>query len=70
MVFALVVSVIPEDEKLIMAEITLNAEIESYQFELTTVMCYSDEDSDSDESETDVQEQASFMEHLGKVDWV
>ena len=34
-----------------------------------TVVCYSDEDSDLDESDTDVQEQASFTEHLGKVDW-
>ena len=32
------------------------------------VACYSDEDSDLDESEADVQEQASFTEHLGKVD--
>ena len=31
-----------------------------------TVVCYIDEDSNSD---TDVREQASFMEHLGKVDW-
>ena len=32
------------------------------------VACYSDEDSDLHESETDVQEQASFTEHLEKVD--
>ena len=47
-------SLILEDELLIMVESTLNVEIEPYQFKLTTVACYSDEDSDSDESETDV----------------
>ena len=51
-----------------MAESTLSAEIEPYQFEPTTVACYS-EDSNSDESDTDVREQASFTERLGKVDW-
>ena len=52
-----------------MAESTLSAEIEPYQFEPTTVSCYSDEDSNSDESDAGVREQASFMEHLGKIDW-
>ena len=47
--FALVISLITE-ELLIMAENTFNTEIKSYQFEPTTVVCYSDEDSDSDES--------------------
>ena len=62
-------SLIPEDKLLIMAESTLSAEIEPYQFELTTVVCYSEEYSDLDESDTDVQEQASFTERLGKVYW-
>ena len=53
---------------LIMAESTLNAEIELYQFELMILACYSDEDSDLDESDTEVWEQASFKECLGKVD--
>ena len=39
-----------------MAESTLKAEIEPYQFDLTTVVCYRDKDSDSDESEIDVRE--------------
>ena len=69
MVLALVTSLIPENELLITAESTLSTEIEPYQFEPTTVACYSDEDSNSDESDTDVQEQASFTERLGKVDW-
>ena len=68
-VFALVMSLIPENELLIMAESTLSTEIELYQFELMTVACYSDEDSNSDESDTDVWEQVSFTEHLGKVNW-
>lgn len=55
-------SLIPENELLIMAESTLSAEIEPYQFEPTTVSCYSDEDSNSDESDADVREQASFTE--------
>ena len=50
-----------------MAESTLSTEIEPYQFEPMTVACYSDEDSNSDESDTDVREQASFMQHLGKL---
>ena len=54
---------------MILEESTLSAEIEPYQFEPTTIACYSDEDSNSDESDTDVREQVSFMEHLGKVDW-
>ena len=62
-------SLTSEDKLLIMAESTLSTEIEPYQFELMTVVCYSDEDSNSDESDTDVREQASFMECLGKVDW-
>ena len=62
-------SLIPEDKLLIMTESTLSSEIELYQFEPTTVACYSDEDSDSDESDTDVQKQVSFKEHLEKVDW-
>ena len=62
-------SLIPEHELLIMAESTLNTEIELYWFDPTTVACYSDEDSGLDETETDMQEQVSFMEHLGKVDW-
>lgn len=62
-------SLIPENELLIMAESTLSAEIEPYQFEPTTVSCYSDEDSNSDESDADVREQASFTERLGKIDW-
>ena len=70
MLFALLTSLIPEDELLIMAGSTLSAEIELYQFKPTTVACYSDEDSDSDESDTDVREQASFTERLGKVDGV
>ena len=37
-----------------MAESTLSAEIELYQFESTIVACYSDDDSNSDESDTDV----------------
>ena len=45
-----------------MAESTLSAEIQLYQFEPTTVACYNDEDSDSDESDTDVRQQESFME--------
>ena len=49
-------SLIPEDELLKMAESTLSAEIEPYQFEPTTVACYSDEDSDSDKSDTDLCE--------------
>ena len=52
-----------------MTESTLNAEIELYHFEPTTVACYSDEDSDSDESETDVREQVGFTDHLGRMDW-
>ena len=62
-------SLIPENELLIMAESTLSTEIEPYQFEPTTVSCYSDEDSNSDKSDADVQEQASFTERLGKIDW-
>ena len=69
MVFTLVTSLISENELLIMAESPLSAEIEPYQFELTTVVCYSDEGSNSDESDTDVREQGSFTEHLQKVDW-
>ena len=45
---------IPENELLIMAESTLSAEIEQYQFEPTIVSCYTDEDSNSDESDADV----------------
>ena len=55
-VFGLVMSLIPEDELLIMAESTLNTKIEPYQFEPMIVACYSDEDSDLDESDTDVRE--------------
>ena len=62
-------SLIPEDALLTMAESTITAEVKPYQFEPTTVACYSDEESDSDESDTDVREQASFTECLGKVDW-
>ena len=62
-------SLIPEDALLTMAESIITAEVKPYQFELTTVACYSDEESDSDESDTNVREQASFMVHLGKVDW-
>ena len=62
-------SLIPEDALLTMAESTITAEVKPYQFEPTTVACYSDEESDSDESDTDVREQASFTERLGKVDW-
>ena len=64
----LVTSLIPEDTLLTMAESTITAEV-PYQFEPMMGSCYSDEESDSDESDTDVQEQASFTEHLGKVDW-
>ena len=53
-------SLIPEDALLTMAESTITAEVKPYQFEPTTVACYSDEESDSDESDTDVREQASF----------
>ena len=62
-------SLIPEDTLLTMAESTITAEVKPYQFEPTTVACYSDEERDSDESDTNVREQASFTEHLGKVDW-
>ena len=62
-------SLIPEDALLTMAESTITAEFKAYQFEPMTGSCYSDEESDSDESDTDVREQASFTEHLGKVDW-
>ena len=62
-------SLIPEDALLTMAESTITAEVKPYQFEPMTVVCYSDEESDSDESDTDVREQASFTERLGKVDW-
>ena len=37
-------SLIPEDKLLIMTESTLSAKVEPYQFEPTTVACYSDED--------------------------
>ena len=67
--FALVTSLILEDALLTMAESTITTEVKPYQFELTTVVLYSHEESDSDDSDTDVQEQASFMEPLGKVDW-
>ena len=49
-----------------MAEST---EIKPYQFEPSTVANYSDEESDSGESDTDVREQASFTERLGRMDW-
>ena len=62
-------SLIPEDELLTMAESTITTEVKPYQFELTSVACYSDEDSDSDESDTDVRQQVSFTERLGTVDW-
>ena len=57
-----------KDELLIMAESTITAEVKPYQFEPTTVACYSGEESDSNESYTDVREQARFTERLGKVD--
>ena len=44
-------------------------EVTPYQFEPTTVASYSDEESDSGESDTDVQEQASFTERLGNMNW-
>ena len=69
MVFALVTSLIPEDELLIMAESPFNTKVKLHQFEPMTVTCYSDEDSDWDESNTDIREQASFTERLGTVDW-
>ena len=62
-------SLIPQDALLTMAESTITAEVKRYQFEPTTVSCYSDEESDSDESDTNVREQASFTECLGKVNW-
>ena len=51
-----------------MAKSTITAEVKPYQFEPTTVACYSDEESDSDESDTDVRDQASFTERLGR--WI
>ena len=51
-----------------MAESTLSAEIILYQFESTTVAYCSDGDSDSNESDTDVREQVSFTERLGR--WI
>ena len=65
-------SLIPEyaeDKQGEMAESGFNAEVKPYQFEPTTVASYSDEDSDTEESDTDVREQASFTERLGKTDW-
>ena len=56
MVFAPVTSLIPEDKALIMVESILSAGNESYQFELTTVVCYSDGDNDSNESDIGVRE--------------
>ena len=59
-VFALVTSLIPEYELLMVAKGTLSAVIVLYQLELTTVAWCSDEDGDFDESLTDVQEQQGF----------
>ena len=50
-------------------EMAERTEVTPYQFEPTTVASYSDEESDSGESDTDVQEQASFTERLGNMNW-
>ena len=64
-------SLISVDTLLTMARNTISDEVKLCQFEPTTVVCYSDEESESDESDTGVQRQASFTEyaHLRKVDW-
>ena len=49
-----------------MAEST---EVKPYQFEPSALASSSDEESDLVESDTDVREQASFTERLGKMDW-
>ena len=49
-----------------MAEST---EVKLYQFKPSTLASSSNEESDLGESDTDVWEQASFMERLGKMDW-
>ena len=49
-----------------MAESTIPAEVKLYQLEPMTVACYNDEESDLNESDTDMWEQVSFTECLGK----
>ena len=46
-----------------------STEVKLYQFEPLALASSSDEESDLGESDTDVREQTSFMEHLGKMDW-
>ena len=48
-----------------MAEST---EVKPYQFEPSALTSSSDEESDMGKSDTDVREQASFTERLGKMD--
>ena len=43
--------------------------VKPYQFEPVVDSDYSDNEDDTSESETDIREQASFTERLGRIDW-
>ena len=43
--------------------------VKPYQFEPVVDSDYSDNEDDTSESETDIREQASFTEQLGRIDW-
>ena len=52
-----------------MAEGSRYEAVKPYQFEPVVDLDYSDNKDDMSESETDIREQASFTERLGRIDW-
>ena len=60
---------IPENLMINAVEMAESAKVKLYQFEPTAPASYSDDVSDLDESDTDIREQVSFTERLGRMDW-